>query len=371
MPPTKQGVCGWWPTTAQGVPVVTQSMVSSFVGCPREVYYSTVLGLRPRITSKPLTRGTWIHSLLEERANGRDWRTKHAELTEQLRSESFDEVAMDLATECENIMLSYEYVYHDDELEPITAEITVERPLFHGKALYRGRIDLVVRDSVGDVWLLDHKTHAQLPEWRYRELSFQNYSYLWACRKSPEYLKLGIPQPKGFIYDYCKTGAIRTPTLTKTGRLSRTLKPIGTTYPVFRKWLLDNNMLSVIQGEDMLSIPDPTERQYVADFLEELQNRAYTDLFRRDYMCFTKEQATRQLKSFFTSTKRMLNYHWDDPDRVERNLAQCSGYMCRFKDLTVADLIHGSSTLEQQTRYTTTHDPLDYYPNQRKDETNQ
>ena len=140
-------------------------------------------------------------------------------------------------------------------------------------------------------------------------------------------------------------------------RSSRTLKPIGTTYPVFRKWLLDNNMLSVIQGEDMLSIPDPTERQYVADFLEELQNRTYTDLFRRDYMCFTKEQATRQLKSFFTSTKRMLNYHWDDPDRVERNLAQCSGYMCRFKDLTVADLIHGSSTLEHRksTRLKSSH----------------
>jgi hypothetical protein len=32
----------------------------------------------------------------------------------------------------------------------------------------------------------------------------------------------------------------------------------------------------------------------------------------------------------------------------------------------VADLIHGSSEIEQRSRYVTTRDPLDYYPNQEK-----
>ena len=40
--------------------------------------------------------------------------------------------------------------------------------------------------------------------------------------------------------------------------------------------------------------------------------------------------------------------------------------MCNYKDLTIADLIHGTSEIEQRTRYTTTRDPLDYYPNQKK-----
>lgn len=62
----------------------------------------------------------------------------------------------------------------------------------------------------------------------------------------------------------------------------------------------------------------------------------------------------------------MLNYKWDDPDCVERNLHACSGYMCNYKDLTVADLMHGTSEIEQKTRYVTTRDPLDYYPNQKK-----
>lgn len=348
-------------------PVITQSMVSSFVECPREVYYANVLGLRPRIESKPLTRGTWIHALLEDRANGKSWKAKHKELTEQFHRESFDEEAEGLATECENILLSYDHCYKNDNLTPVVAEITVERPMFGGKALYRGRIDLVVKDENGDVWLLDHKTHARIPEWRYRELSFQNYSYLWACEKAPEYLALGLPQPKGFIYDYCKTAAIHNPKLTTTGKISRTIKPTSTTYPVFMRWLKDQGMLTKVAGKWLLAIEDDTERAYVKEFIHDVKRRSYDDLFRRDYMVFDEAQARRQQRSFLTSAKRMLQYNWDNPDCIERNLNACSGYMCSYKDLTVADLMHGSSTIEQKTRYVTTHDPLDYYPNQKKD----
>lgn len=359
-------VRGVWPTTDDGKLVVTQSMVSSFVNCPREVYYSNVLGLRTRLSSMPLTRGTWIHSLLEERANGGDWRKKHADLLDKARHEQFEEEVDDLAEQCWNIMISYEYVYDKSPLEPIRAELTVERPMFRGKALYRGRIDLIARDTEGDVWLVDHKTHRALPDWRYRELAFQNYSYLWAVQKAPQYQELGIPQPKGFIYDYCRTSAIHTPTLTNGGKISKSLKPSGTTYPVYKEWLRKNGMLTTVAGKDLLAITDPKERAYVEEFIVELKNRDHSDLFRRDYMQFTKEQSRRQLKSFLKSAKRMLEYDWSDPDAVERNLNACSGYSCGYKDLTVSDLMHGNSEIEQKTRYVKTRDPLDYYPNQKK-----
>lgn len=355
-----------WPTTDEGQLVVTQSMVSSFVQCPREVYYSVVEGLRPRLASMPLTRGTWVHSLLEARANGENWRKKHKELLETARLEQFDEEVEELATQCFNIVESYEWVWRREKWKVIKAELTVERPMFQGKALYRGRIDLIVQDEAGDIWLVDHKTHAQFPDWRYRELAFQNYSYLWACKTAPEYLALGIPQPKGFIYDYCKTNAIKTPTLTQAGKQSRSLKPSGTTLPTYRRWLRENGMMTTVRGKDLLAIEDPKERAYVEEFLVELQHRDYSDLFRRDAMTFSMEQSRRQLKSFVTSAKRMLNYKWGDPDCVERNLSACSGFMCNYKDLTVADLMHGSSEIEQKTRYVTTRDPLDYYPNQKK-----
>lgn len=346
--------------------MITQSMVSGFVSCPRETYYSIILGLRPRLESRPLTRGTWVHSLLEERGRGGDWRAKHQEILEQAKFEQFDEEVDSLARECYNIVASYDWVHRNEVLTPVAVELTVERPMFRNKVLYRGRIDIVWQDENGDVWLGDHKTHATIPDWRYRELAFQHYSYLWAVEKAPEYLALGLPQPKGFIYDYCKTGSISTPTLTQSGKISRQLKPTGTTLPVFKEWLYENNMITKVRGKELLAIEDPTERAYVEEFLVELQHRDYSDLFRRDKLVFSEEQAERQRKSFATSARRLLTYKWDDPDCVERNLQACSGYLCNYKDLTVADLMHGTSEIEQKTRYVKTRDPLDYYPNQKK-----
>jgi len=365
------GPRGTWPTTEDGRLVITQSMVSSFVECPRETYYAIVLGLRPRLQKKPLTRGTWVHALLEARGQGEDWKALHEELTAKAEQETFEEETAGLAEECYNIVLSYDWVHRKETLIPIAVELTVERPMFRGKVLYRGRIDVVWMDEYGDVWLGDHKTHATLPDWRYRELAFQHYSYLWAVATSPEYKALRykgkpLPQPKGFIYDYCKTSAIHRPTLTQKGKISRVLKPSGTTYPVFREWLIENNMMTVIKGKDLLAIEDADERAYVEGFLQELIHKDYSDLFRRDKLEFTPEQAERQRKAFVTSARRLLTYKWDDPDCVERNLNACSGYMCNYKDLTVADLMHGNSDIEQRTRYVTTRDPLDYYPNQTK-----
>lgn len=365
------GPRGTWPTTEDGKLVITQSMVTGFVECPREIYYGIVQGLRPRLSSKPLTRGTWVHSLLEARGRGEDWRKLHKELTRKAEENTFEEETKGLAEECYNIVLSYEWVHRNEELTPIAVELTVERPMFRGKVLYRGRIDIIWIDSEGDVWLGDHKTHATLPDWRYRELAFQHYSYLWAVQTSPAYKALRykgkpLPQPKGFIYDYCRTGAIHTPTLTQKGKISRVVKPSGTTLPVFKEWLVKNNLARVIRGEFLLAIEDEEERIYVEEFLSELTHRNYDTEFRRDRLTFSPEQAERQRKSFYASAKRLLQYKWDDPDCVERNLHACSGYMCNYKDLTVADLMHGTSEIEQRTRYVTTRDPLDYYPNQDK-----
>jgi hypothetical protein len=365
------GPRGTWPTTDDGKLVITQSMVSGFVECPRETYYGIVLGLRPRLESKPLTRGTWVHALLEERAKGGDWKKLHKKLTAEAEANRFEEEIQGLAQECYNIVLSYEYAHRNEILTAVAVELTVERPMFNGKVLYRGRIDIIWIDENGDVWLGDHKTHATLPDWRYRELAFQHYSYLWAVARAPEYRALRykgkpLPQPKGFIYDYCKTGSITRPTLTQGGKISRVVKPTGTTLPVFKEWLREVGMATVIKGKFLLAIEDPAERAYVEEFIVALQNRDYSDLFRRDKLVFSPEQAERQRKAFVTSARRLLQYKWDDPDCVERNLHACSGFMCNYKDLTVADLMHGTSEIEQRTRYVTTRDPLDYYPNQKK-----
>ena len=114
----------------------------------------------------------------------------------------------------------------------------------------------------------------------------------------------------------------------------------------------------------MLAIEDDAEREYVEEFIAELEHKDYSFFFRRDYMIFSQAQQTRQLKAFLASARRMLRYKWDDPDTIERGAH--AGFKCRYQDLSVADLMHGTSEIEQKTRYVTTRDPLDYYPNQNK-----
>lgn len=355
---------GYWPVTKSGTPVITQSMVNTFLTCPREIYYGTVLGLRHKREAIALKRGTWLHALLEERANGGDWQAKHKELYEEQALTQFSEEVEELSAECYDIMQTYEWVYSNDDLTPIAAELPVSRPIFNGQAVYKGKIDLIVKDRNGDIWLVDHKTHRTLPDWVHRELAFQHYSYLWACRKSEDYLRLGIPQPRGFIYDYCKTQTIKHPSLTKLGKLSRQLKPEQTSYPVFVSWLRDNTLLTTVAGKDMLVIEDDEERVYVEEFLEILKTQDYTHMFRRDKLVFDLPQQVRQIKAFLATAKRMLQYRWDDPDTVERGSHVM--FPCKFQDLSLADLIHGDSRIERKTAYYTNEDPLDYY-NEKKD----
>lgn len=262
-------------------------------------------------------------------------------------------------------MISYEYQYRNDPLTPIRAELTVERPMLGGRALYRGRIDLIVRDKNGDIWLVDHKTHQKFPDWNYRELAYQHYSYLWAAAKAPQYLELGLPQPRGFIYDYIRTGAIKLPTITKTGTISRRVYKTAQTYPVLRNWAIERDLMRVVNGQDTV-IVQGSEGEFLKELLAAAKDSEQLDKFRRDELVFDQAQSLRQMKGFLTTCKRMLDYRWADPDCVERNLGACSSYLCNYRDLTTADLMHGTSDIEQRTRYVCAGDPLDYYPDRQK-----
>lgn len=79
----------------EGVPVTTQSMIKTFLNCPREAYYKYVLELRPKVSGKALEIGKWMHTLLEAYYKGEDWEQEHALLTSRY-NKLFDEEKEDL-----------------------------------------------------------------------------------------------------------------------------------------------------------------------------------------------------------------------------------------------------------------------------------
>src|SRR5215212_6301085 len=125
--------------TEDGQPITTQSMIKAFRACPREAYYKYDLRLKPKMIKKPLTRGKWMHALLQAHYEGRDWHDEHDHWVSDFRK-LFDEEKEqlgDLPTELERLMKSYLWHYGDPLYKKYRwkvheVELTVEAELPNG-----------------------------------------------------------------------------------------------------------------------------------------------------------------------------------------------------------------------------------------------
>lgn len=97
---------------------------------------------------------------------------------------------------------------------------------------YVGRIDGIVKDITGGLWLLEHKTAAAVDTTKL-PLDEQVGSYIWAAQQI-----YGV-QLEGVIYNILRKRVPRQPEVLKNGHLSQN-KSIDTTYEVYLKALTDH-----------------------------------------------------------------------------------------------------------------------------------
>lgn len=328
--------------------VVTHSMIKAFRGCARQTLYKQVDRLKPRITSLPLKRGTWMHFLLEEHHAGRDWEKMHLALTAKY-NEMFDEekdAYGDLPTECRLLMESYLWHYKADPWKVLETEFTVEAEFPDG-TLYRGKVDALIENQFG-LWIVDHKTHGNLPEHSFRLLDAQSGLYLWAAKK------MGIPV-QGFQWNYLRTKAPSKPTLLKSrARLS---KKMGET-----DWLTYTREIQRLKREEGYRITR-------ADVLmaEHLKAHRYvpgepqlSPFFRRDILEKDDAMLKRVASEAYLTAQRMAKYPFHQRDVVERNvdMFKCTRF-CSFRDLCTVELM-GGNTRPLMKNYKVG-DPQDYY----------
>lgn len=331
-----------------GAYVVTHSMIKTFRRCPRQTLYKQVDRLKPRILSKPLKRGTWMHLLLEEHHAGRSWEKMHAALTLKY-NEMFDEekdAYGDLPTECAALMRSYIWHYKDDPWKVHETEFTVEARFPDG-TLYRGKVDALVEDQFG-LWIVDHKTHARFPNRALRILDAQSALYIWAAHK------MGIPV-LGFKWNYLKTKAPSKPTLIQSG--TRLSKRMGDT-----DYLTYATELQRLKREEGYRI-----KQADVDFANRLKAHRYkpgepqlSEFFYRH----TLEKGELQLKQIvaeaYHTARRMAEYPWDRREIVERNSDRSNcDFMCGYTELCTAELMGGNPRALRKNYIIG--DPQDYY----------
>lgn len=347
-----------------GIPVTTQSMVKTFLTCPREAYYKYYLRLKPKTISKPLTRGSWIHECLEAHYKGFSWRSAHNRWVNEYNRMSWEDRQElgDLPSEIRQLLTSYFWHYENDPWEVIASEMEVERmlPCDH---LFRGKVDFIVKDGEDSVWVGDHKTHKRLPDWTFRELDQQSSMYLWALQPWAESQGLTI---KGFVWNYLVTEAIKEPKLTSSGdRFSRRLGKLPPTdYPTLIRTLKDTGC---VDNKGFTGKLRPDEQAKVVEELRQLKQDRYnpegtqtSPFFRREYLVKSPYQLETSVKQFCTVSEQMHGYNWEDQTSIPRNVGNCKGWQCRYKDLNIADAIRGDSELVAQLNYIT-HEPLSYY----------
>jgi hypothetical protein len=141
-------------------------------------------------------------------------------------------------------MLNYYFTWapKHDNFKPVYVEIEFEVPIpgLEGRAIYQGRIDLVVEvfDDEGNslgYYIIDHKTAKQFGNTLWLNLDDQCSSYAWALRKS---LGLDI---RGVIYNQLRKEAPHPPKQLKNGGFSVN-KQQNTTFEIYRQTLYDNGI---------------------------------------------------------------------------------------------------------------------------------
>jgi hypothetical protein len=343
--------------TEDGVEITTHSMIKQFGRCERSTFYKYVQRLKKRAATKrdvPLRRGTWMHKLLEEHYAGRDWKVMHRKLS-QAFGELFDEerdALGDLPRECATLMRSYLWHYGANKEDRFhgwdvqATELTLECPWPDGEGIYRGRVDVLVRDQWG-LWIVDHKTHKSLPGMTFRLLDFQSALYIWAA------WEMGY-KVNGFIWNYIRTKTPTTPSLAYVGKPQERLSTaaIDTDWPTY---YLGVKALGRLQ--DPVAVAKLAElKRHRWGGPDSVQTSPF---FRREMLEKDTDMLARVVGSAMRTRDAMRAYDWDQTETIERTVDRSCDW-CDFNQLCTAELFvgHADNIRRQMFRVG---DPMDYY----------
>jgi len=185
--------------------------------------------LKPKAPAKALEFGTAIHAALEVYYEPKLWKADRQvvqmcsidmfrQMTiNQMKGRDSEEDKIDKQERLilgEGMLTNYfDWAPEHDKFKPVFVEIKFEVPVPGTvgnlyKAVYRGRLDMLVEDQYSRYWVVDHKTTARMDDNElFLELDEQCGSYAWALQE-----QLGI-KIAGVIYNELFKGVPEPPAL--------------------------------------------------------------------------------------------------------------------------------------------------------------
>lgn len=238
---------------------ISVSQIGTYQTCPRMYFFNYVMQIVPKVEDKKLLFGRGIHVGLEAYYRSRSlqeclvaYNTWLTEETDRLRAFNTDPNQMaESARIGEQLLIAYDqFATSNDSFTPVSVEAAFEVPVWTPKhnvsrIRHKGKIDLIVRDMYGKLWLGEHKTARDAPSDLELRLNFQASVYLLAAHQLFDEPVCGI------IYNVIRKvdpRRAKTPVITRT-LVPRTAQELLSTaaqlYSWSRKMLTDKEYLPV------------------------------------------------------------------------------------------------------------------------------
>lgn len=306
------------------------SDISTYQRCAKRYWFRVVNNLQKKKRSTDLFLGTAIHEIMKDyfiylQVNSTTHYDQLAASVARLMDE-FDEttefedekaVAYDLIKEAADIVSRYIQSEDVSNWEVLHVEETFYATLDTG-AVISFTPDLVVRDTSGTVWIIDHKSTSRMPTEGIPFGDFQSMLYLVGVQAL-------YPECAGFIYNRLRKKSPTSPRLTKTGdKRVADLRRIDTTYEILKAFLVD-------EAPDLLD--DEAHRIRLAELRDSTGRWFWSEAV------YANENAIDTILDEVASTCKTM----DEDTTYARNLYEDNGWnscsKCPFARLCQADLL--------------------------------
>jgi hypothetical protein len=285
------------------------SMVKSYRRCPKQYEYKYIQNLQRLAPPPPLIRGTILHEILDARAipgatNGfKSVMAKYEEKYGTLFKEEKEMYGESFLEDIERVYKGYLRTYDDTDLEYLSSEEFVTTPLV-GDIIFQGHIDKRIFKD-GRMWVMDHKTHKNIPTEEQRFNDYQLLMYVWAYNR--EHSK--GDQVEGVIWDYIRTKPPTIPDLLVKGGLSQA-KNIDTDVFTYTKELVRHRL----------------DQKPYKQFLAELAKRSRDKFYQRVYLPAASRVMTEQVVQDFTQSSQIMHGLRVYPRSASRECSWCEYY---------------------------------------------
>ena len=265
---------------------ISNSSITAFLQCRQLHHYRYDLNLEPLKPNFDLLLGKAIHYALERwYGHGEDplvayrdtFQAQHMEiLTSYTFSEDESVELLALWNLGFDMLSHYIDVYKSQAsvFSFVLSEFEFCVPIPDTDGFFEGRIDGIIEDEGGDLWIIEHKTAKSFPDPSYFDFMTQPLQYLWAMQQVIdsdiiENIPAGTPL-RGWCYNGLRKAVPKQPKLLKNER-EVSIAAIDSTYEVYLNTLQEYGF-------------DPTDERY-RDTLSSLQQQGNTFFSRQWWLC--------------------------------------------------------------------------------------